>query len=379
MKKRLNILYLIRYIRNEKNRVQYQRAKYLSEKNNLYLFICKNRTIPNEIKKNSYVKVSTFNLNKKNYILYLFWYMFEIKKLSKEVDFDIVYTKFDPFSIIQGFILKLLGYRWVVDIWDHPILMEKTDSTKFSFIHKFFHFISKKTIKFTDLAIVAIVPESLRDYGLNQRKILKITNGVDLNLTKPRNIKNKTGDFTLFYVGFVKKDRGIDTLLHSVKLLKEKIPSIKLILVGDTNKDDKNYLNNTINKFNIDKNVEYLGVLDHRKVLDQEEKSDICIFPFPYKEELNCIYPIKIFEYLSMGKVVISSDLEGVRTIIDNEENGLLVPPENSNDMANAIFRIYNDDKLRKRIEKNARNSVKKYNWDKLNDKIDEKLKNLFS
>ena len=61
--------------------------------------------------------------------------------------------------------------------------------------------------------------------------------------------------------------------------------------------------------------------------------------------------------------------------IIKDGENGLLVEPGDPEDMARAILRIYEDPELRKRIESSARKSAEGYNWDNINERINQKLR----
>ena len=374
MNERLKIAYRTLDIRDEKNRALYQRAKYLSERNDLYLFVRRNTKIPEEIEGKARVMRSRFNFKRVLYLFYVGWCVAEILKLGRKTQIDLIYTFFDPFSTIQGFILKLLGYKWVVDLIDHPILPSKAGKN-YRLFYKTGAYMSRKILRHADLVISAILPEALDEYNIGSQKIFAVTNGVNLNITKPKGATKEDNTFRIFYVGYVRKDRGMDTLLSSIAILKDKIFSLRLTLVGDAEGGDKHYLDKTIKSLDLEKYVDFRGVLSHDEVLYLEECSDICIFPFSEREELDCIYPIKILEYLAMGKVVVATNLKGVRTIIKDGENGLLVEPENPEDMAKAILKIYKDPELRKKIESNARRSVEKYDWDKINERIDKKLK----
>ncbi len=384
MNKGLKIAYLAQNIRGEANRAQYQRVRYLSGKTHLYLFVTKDAKIPNEIEKRAKVVRSYFNSKGFLYLFYITWVIYKAWKLNRKTHLDLLLTRYDPFSVIQGFILKLLGCKWVVDIWDHPDLPLKTLRIKRG---KFFNrsyislklgtYIARRILKYADLIILALLPEALHDFNINQEKIFLVTNGVDLDITKPRGIAKDSNGFRVFYVGFVRKDRGMDTLLFSISILKDKIPDIKLTLVGDTSEEDRQWLAQIAKSLGLEECINFLGVLSHEEVLYLEEGSDVCIFPFPRGRELDYIYPIKILEYLAMGRVVVATNLKGVRTIVKDGENGLLVEPNNPEDMARAILKIYEGSELRKRIEGNARKSVEKYNWDTINERIEAELQEI--
>ena len=375
MEKQLKIAYLIRNIKDEANRVQYQRTKYLSERHCLYLFLERDARIPQGIEKKSIVARSRFGSKKILYPLHFGWCIRKIVKLGKKEKIDLVYSFYGPFSMIQGFILKLLGYKWVADIWDHPSLPSKTNGMSYLPLHKAGTYITKKSLKRADLVISAILPEALHEYNIAPQKLLPVTNGVNLEITKPKGTIEKDNTFRVFYVGYVQEDRGIGTLLFSIARLKDKIGNLRLILAGNARQQDRDYLDKVIRELGLGDCVDFRGILSHEEVLHLEESSDVCVFPFPREKELHYIYPIKIFEYLAMSKAVVATNLKGVSIIIKDGENGLLFEPNDPKDMVRAILKIYNNPELRKKIESNARKSVAEYDWNNINERINNKLK----
>lgn len=113
------------------------------------------------------------------------------------------------------------------------------------------------------------------------------------------------------------------------------------------------------------------------KVLALLEQADVCVCPFPKLKGTEHIYPLKVFEYLAMGKPVVATNLKGISQIIKHGENGLLVEPNNPDEVTEAILRIYKDPELRSRLEQNARKSVLEYDWDIINKKMDDAMHGL--
>ena len=72
-----------------------------------------------------------------------------------------------------------------------------------------------------------------------------------------------------------------------------------------------------------------------------------------------------LIEALACGKPVIGSDVGGIREII-TEDVGLLIDPNDSKDLANAIDRILGDEELMERFKSNARNRAKDFAETKL-------------
>ena len=76
-------------------------------------------------------------------------------------------------------------------------------------------------------------------------------------------------------------------------------------------------------------------------------------------------FGLVLIEALSCGKPVIGSNVGGINEII-TEDVGLLIDPNDSTDLANAIDRILNDKDLMEKFKSNARNRAKDFGETKL-------------
>ena len=161
------------------------------------------------------------------------------------------------------------------------------------------------------------------------------------------------------------KSRGVDLILEAAYRLKNKISDYQFILVGYIKKEDKNWLFKEINKKGLKGYVKFLGALKHEKALEQIAQSDICLFLFPDSKELRYIYPIKVFEYMALGKPIIATNLKGVSRIIKNRKNGILV--NNVDELVDSILELYYNEDLRDKLGRNALKDVSQYDWEKIN------------
>jgi len=69
--------------------------------------------------------------------------------------------------------------------------------------------------------------------------------------------------------------------------------------------------------------------------------------------------PYALLEAMAVGKPVVATDVPGTRDVVQNERNGLLVPPGNPAALAAAIERLLNDEALRRRLGRAAMSSVR--------------------
>lgn len=383
--KKLKIAYLSPFIKEDPNRTQYQRPKHLSLRNTLFLFTGRETIIPQEIERNVTIVRGPLDFERTK-VLYQIWCLYKVLMLHRKFRFDLVYSTSHYFSSVPAFVLKFLGFRWVADIWDHPELPSRIwEANRRKNIRGFLGYIAsvigvqimKKGLKCADLVISAIHPSALTKFHISPQKMLEVTNGVDVSITKPKRLKREKVGLKLFYVGPVREARGLDVMLQATAILKGKRKRVTLILVGNAREEDVDYLDEMVKRLGLKKNVNYFGILDHNDVLTLIESSDVCIFPFPRKDVLDCVYPIKIFEYMAMGKAIVATRLKGASSIIRDGVNGLLVEPKDPTEMADAVLRIDQKPALRERLEANARKASKKYDWKIINETINKKLAEL--
>jgi len=141
---------------------------------------------------------------------------------------------------------------------------------------------------------------------------------------------------------------------------------VKLALGGDG--PLRNNLQNFVNRLGLQKNIIFLGAINHVEVANILSKSSIFVFP-SLKEGM----PRALLEAMACGTAVIGSNVSGIKDIVRHECNGILVPPRDPVALTDAILTLLKDENLRRFLGQNARElMVKKYNWDKVTDKLEE-------
>ena len=323
-----------------------------------------------------------------NFFIYNLSAFFTLVKLQLKNRFRIVYTYGS--TLIIGYLIKsLFGAMWVSD-FRHSPLRQDTEFLKLRYSNRLsiryvifvvslilLDIVAKTILRYCDFVIAIseeIKDELINEYHIDPEKIHLQGSGVDLNSFSPSDKKKKGNMFKLVCVSFISSKRGIDTLILALKKLINKIPEIKLILVGTGPEKDVRKLEDMIKKLKIEKYVDMKGFVDHDKIPALLDEADIAISPIPNLESYKVSSPEKVFEYLGMNKAVIATDIIAHRKVIKNEWNGLLIKPEDPDELARAIERLYNDADLKKELESNARKSVEKYDWETNVKTINEKL-----
>lgn len=185
---------------------------------------------------------------------------------------------------------------------------------------------------------------------------------------KKHNIENK---IILFSIGRLVKRKGFDKVIAAMPKVLKQAPNLIYVIAGDG--PDKYYLK----KLAEDKeNIIFL-----EKITDEEKwawlnLSDIFIMPSRQIKEDFEGFGIVYLEANLCGKPVIAGDSGGVRDAVKDKVSGLLVDPEDTNKIADAIIKLAKDKNLREKLGKQGGERViKEFNWGKQVKKIYEIIK----
>lgn len=212
--------------------------------------------------------------------------------------------------------------------------------------------------------------------SLDKKKIEVFHDGVDLdkfvfpvNNKKAKKSLGFLGNGLIIgYAGSLYKGRGIELILELANKLKQH----KFIIMGGHNNEIKNY--KILSEKKEIKNLIFLGFIPNNKLVDHLNACDILLMPYQKqlysaggkkRDSSNWMSPMKMFEYMASGTPIVSSDFLVLREILVNEENSLLVKPDNVHEWINAINRIGNNIELGRKLGRNAREKVESYSWAK--------------
>jgi glycosyltransferase involved in cell wall biosynthesis len=147
--------------------------------------------------------------------------------------------------------------------------------------------------------------------------------------------------------GRLDPEKGLDTLLDAVALVKER--PYRLVLVGRGSEEYTAHLKQVVAEKGISDKVVFAGFV--HPVLPYVAAADFGILASTVQE--GC--PLSPQEYMSQGHPVIVTNNGGQREYVVQEQNGLLVPPGDANALAEAIARMVDDAALRQRLGKQAK------------------------
>ena len=238
-------------------------------------------------------------------------------------------------------------------------------------------YIESKNMKNADK--ILSINEALRDYtiqmGADKKRTGVIRAGVDLKRFSPDTdgnaIRNKYGinedDVVLFFMGLFYKFSGLVEIALELNRLKDAYPNIKLLIVGKG--DYYNELNKI--KVQLKDQLIIIGWQPYEKIPELISASDICLLPARCIKIMQNIVPIKMYEYMAMGKPVLSTKLPGVMKEF-GEDHGVIYVDKPEDVIKKAVELIEN-----RSIEeegRKARGFVEKYNWEDIVDEFESIL-----
>lgn len=196
--------------------------------------------------------------------------------------------------------------------------------------------------------------EKLLKYNQNTYTVYGGVNLTKFNtsfLTDFKDEKSKRDCIVIGYSGNARIWQGLDFLLKSFEILIQKDPSFRLHLL----------LSEKI-PMSSSSNIILFDAVDHDSVAKFNAKCDILVIPRPKNLVNTLSFPSKLMEYLAMGIPVVASRTSDMYRIIENEENGLLFDPDDTQGLIDCLLRL-KDQKLREMIGLNGAITAKKYSW----------------
>ena len=156
--------------------------------------------------------------------------------------------------------------------------------------------------------------------------------------------------FTFLFVGRIVGDKGINELVEAFLRLNREHPNTRLVLTGNYERELDPIKRDTQETIDCHDAISTTGPKTGDNLVVQYAISNCFVFP-SYREG----FPNTVLEAGAMGLPCIVTDINGSREIIENGNNGLVIPPRDAESLYFAMKNIYENSSLRETIAGNAR------------------------
>ncbi|MHB1418260.1 MAG: 1,4-alpha-glucan branching protein domain-containing protein [Bacillota bacterium] len=183
--------------------------------------------------------------------------------------------------------------------------------------------------------------EVSRLFSLPAENVRVIPNGVEVAAMNGT-VNSVSADYreaavkTVFFVGRLVPEKGVQVLLRSIPLILEKMPGVRFIIAGEG--PYRQILQNLAENLGVEEHIVFPGFIDDSTRNKLLAEADVAIFPSLYEP-----FGIVALEAMACGTPLIVSDTGGLSEIIEHEVDGLKVIPGDETSLAQAVCKILGD------------------------------------
>lgn len=287
-------------------------------------------------------------------------------------ELDILHIHNMPnFIVFAGLIPRIFGKKIILDIHDS---VPETFMAKFERFPKHLYKIlcieESICCKFAHVVICVndVQKDALIKRGIPAKKVRVLLNVPDESMFKfdqrrgQLSIKNKS-NFNIVYHGTIDVMRGIDIAIQAISNLKNRLPGIKLFILGMGKDLDKFIFMSK--KLDLQNNIYFNRrnlALERLPIMLRE--MDLGIVPNRRNVATDLMLPVKLLEYVAIGIPVVAARLRTIERYF-SEEMVIFFEPGNVESLTSAIWDIYENQRKGEKMAIYARTFLKENGWEK--------------
>jgi glycosyltransferase involved in cell wall biosynthesis len=205
----------------------------------------------------------------------------------------------------------------------------------------------------------------IAEKGVDPGRISIFPNGVESSWLVPRGksaelaaeLGLQEGGIVLGYVSTFNPFEGIEYILEAAALLVARGYPVRVLLVGGAKRggDDIERLRDRAVELEIDSRVAFTGRVDHSLVADYYRLIDLFVCPRRAEAISELVIPLKPFEAMATGCVVIASDTRALREIVEDGRTGRTFPADDPRHLADVCAELIDDPEQRARLAANGK------------------------
>ena len=206
------------------------------------------------------------------------------------------------------------------------------------------------------LPVTGVLAKMVMERGVPDARMTVIHNGISADfceqLPDPALLDQTLdleGKLVLGFTGFVREWHGLDRVLEVIAANADQ--PWHLLLVGDG--PDRERLETIAARLGVSGQLTITGIVGREEMPGYVQRFDIALQP----DVVAYASPLKMFEYLALGRPIVAPDTENIREILADDHNALLFQPGDDS-FGRQLLRLCEDPALRQRLGAAARDTI---------------------
>lgn len=291
------------------------------------------------------------------------------RDIKKQNGTDFIYERYAMFGIAGVLAARRSGIPLILEVNDATFIDRIRDLK----LKRIARLMEKYVFRKSD-AIVTIsthFKKLIAETGIPEEKIVVIPNAANPETfsptLSPQHVRDKYGigdKLVIGYIGSMASYQKVDNLLSVADEITARHRDVVFLLVGDETRLDKKwrkYVNGD------EKKIVFTGKVPHSDIPRYIAAMDIVALPHSNLHGS----PMKIFEYMAMGKAIVAPKLPPLEDVLTDEVEAFLIEPYSTEELKDRIIELIENESLRSSFGRNAVEKIRsRHNWTKNTEKI---------
>lgn len=302
-----------------------------------------------------HVPGSVYELAELAYNIPAFW---RLAKAYRAMKPDVLYERYSLFLLAGLWLRRLFGVPMLLEV-NAPLAAERKRFDNLRLAALADH-AEAWVWRGADraLPVTGVLAEHLHAKHVPGNKITVIPNGIGPEfLAAPPAAKSAqaalgiSANVVLGFVGFMRPWHGLDRVIDFIA---DAGPAagLHLLLIGDG--PAREDLIKQAAARGVSSQVTFTGVVDRSRIIEHIAAFDVALQP----DVVSYASPLKLFEYMALGRAIVAPDTPNIREVIQDGENAILFNPSDNDTFRNALSRLCQDAALRQRLGQAAHDTI---------------------
>lgn len=278
---------------------------------------------------------------------------------AREFRPDVIYERYNLFLLAGTMLKRRLGIPLLLEV-NSPLVYERSQHSGGLGLPRLARWAESKAWRSADylLPVTKVLASYAYEYGVPENRISVIPNGINKAHFSKAPTQNEAkkklgleGRLVLGFTGFVRDWHGVDRIIDWMATI-DAPSNTFLLIVGDG--PVRSELEAQAIKLSISDRVRFTGVVHRNDVPGYVAAFDIALQP----AVTSYASPLKLMEYLVMGKAVVAPNTPNLLEILKHGENAMLFEESNVDSLRQTLTELCINHTLRKRLAIAARETI---------------------